>query len=551
MIIMEIIKEFDSKLFDTLSKSSNRVFFYCAAVKHNTARWSKSAVEYFGLPGEYLSPTSIWDERVHPDDFENYNKSFIDMFNHVTPYHNCEYRIKNAQGEYVWVNCRGYMNYDSNGEPEFFAGYVTNMGTINKVDVVTGLWTSYGFRNDATQLLEEGKSGAAVQIDITNFKRINSQFGYDFGDVVMYTIGQKLKSIVGEKSLYRMDGAQFAFLIEGGRDDVVKLRDKIADRISELTVNDIDLHIEFSCGATVFPEDGEFIDQIQSNLFHALSNSKHSGVGELVFFSQDLAEKRNKILRLGECLRRSIENDCEGFRIVFQPIIDKNSGELHSAEVLLRWSNAEFTHVGPVEFIPILEETRGIIPVGKWIIDKAFSYVAEWNRTNNVHKLKHVNINFSYIQFKDKTLKDYVVQKLDEYGLPHNTLIAELTESCRVECTGKFATLLQEYRDEGIIIALDDFGTGYASLALLKDMPADIVKLDHSMTRTIADREKDRNLVEFIISYCNKMNIDVCTEGVETGDIVNIVSSAGTQYMQGYYYDKPLEANEFFEKYIL
>ena len=166
------------------------------------------------------------------------------------------------------------------------------------------------------------------------------------------------------------------------------------------------------------------------------------------------------------------------------------------------------------------------------------------------HKLPHVNINFSYIQFSDETLKDYIISKLNEYKLPHNILIAELTESCRVEYTEDLAAILQSLRDEGISIALDDFGTGYASLMLLKDTPTDIVKLDHTMTRSIKDRPKDRSLVEFIIKYCIQAGIQVCTEGVENKDIQDIVKSAGTSFLQGYLYDKPLPPDEFFEKYI-
>ena len=233
-----------------------------------------------------------------------------------------------------------------------------------------------------------------------------------------------------------------------------------------------------------------------------------------------------------------------------QPIIDARNGQVHSAEALLRWSHKDFPNVGPMDFVPILEQTGQIIPVGKWVIDQALKYVAEWNKSTVTHRLRCVNINFSYVQFSDKSLKEYVVSKLDEYGLSHNTLVAELTESCRIEHTEQFVKNLQGFRDEGIAIALDDFGTGYASLVVLKDTPTDIVKLDHTMTRTIKDRPKDRSLVEFIIKYCNEMNIEVCTEGVENEEILGIVKSAGTGLMQGYYFDRPLEMNNFFEKYI-
>lgn len=547
----QILTELDSRLFDTLVECSDRIFFYYADLKKNIARWSKSAVEYFGLPSEILSPSTLWDAKVHPDDFADYQQTFINMVTHVTPYHNCEYRVSIASGEYVWVHCRGYMNYDEEGMPEFFAGYVTNMGTINKVDKVTGLWTSYGFRSDVSKMLKREQRGAAMLFDIVNFKQINANYGYEFGDKVLRAIGEELEKIAGKKvHAYRMDGAQFAVCIEGTDKELESCNKILVQKLEKIVVDDVMIHPDFYIGAVVFPKDGAVVDQVQSNLFYSLSYAKQLKSKDMVFFSKELYEKRNNRVRLNEALRRSIDEDFQGFRIVLQPVIDAKTGKLHSAEVLLRWSSEEFPKAGPIDFVPILEETRKIIPVGRWIIDQALSYVSKWNHMPGTEKLPHININFSYIQLIDHTLRDYVIGKLDEYELPHDTLVAELTESCRIEYNDSLGEILQSYHDAGIMIALDDFGTGYASLTVLKDIPADIVKLDYTMIRTVVDRPKDRNLVEFIITYCAKMQIAVCTEGVETEQTLGIVRDAGATYIQGYYYDRPLEAEDFFKKYI-
>ncbi len=547
----ENLNNIDSKLYTALSKSCSNMFFYHADVKKGVSYWSEEAKQYFGLPSTVLSPPSIWDERIHPDDMSDYEKNFEDMMAGITPYHNCEYRIKNAKGEYIWVNCRGYMMYDENGVPEFFAGFVRNMGQITKIDPVTEMWNSYAFHNDMRAMLEKGAEGAAMQIDIRNFKRINAKYGYDFGDVVLYTIGQQLLNVCEKRALvYHNAGTQFVMIMEGGREEIIDLHKDIARQIEDITVNGKLLHIDFSSGATLFPQDGIFFDNINSNLCYALASAKQTHAADVVFYSKEIFEQRNRIARMNEALRKSIANDFEGFRVVLQPVLDAKTGNLHSAEALLRWGNEEFPNTSPMEFVPLLEQTEKIIPVGKWIIDKVFGYIAEWNKSDTTHKLPHANINFSYIQFSDKTLKDYIISKLDEYNLPHDTLIAELTESCRIEYTDNLAEILQSFRDEGITIALDDFGTGYASLMLLKDTPTDIVKLDHTMMRTIQNRPKDRTLVEFIIKYCKEIDIDVCAEGVENEEIQNIVKAAGTALLQGYYYDKPLETEDFYEKYI-
>lgn len=546
-------QEFDSRLFELLSNSSNRTFIFYSNMKENRARWSKSAVDYFGLSGEILySASEEWAAKIHPDDLALYNLDFENMAKHVTPYHNCEYRIMNAAGEYVWVNCRGYVTYDAEGNMEWFGGFVTNMGQRNKIDPVTSLWTVFEFRSFVQRMLDNGKQGGILLLGIENFKRVNAEYGYSFGDKTLYVIGQKLLSLMDKQArVYRMDGAVFSIVMSDGNEtSLTALRDKIEYAMDELIVNNQVLHLNFQSVATIFPRDGIYLDQIQNNLFYALEQAKQKKTRKLVFYSEKLYNERNHLAHLKEEIGRSVNNNFDGFRVVFQPLIDAESGQCIAAEALLRWKNDKFGNVSPMDFVPILEETKQIVQVGKWVIDQSLQYLSRWYGNGENGSLKTININVSYIQFQDETLIDYVTQKLDEYGLPHDALVLELTESCRVEQTALLANILQAFKDAGIEIALDDFGTGYASLTVLKDIPADIVKIDHTMTRTIVDRPKDKTLIEFIVMYCRKVGIRVCVEGVETEAALAVVKNAGAELIQGYYYDKPLEAEEFERKYI-
>ena len=205
---------------------------------------------------------------------------------------------------------------------------------------------------------------------------------------------------------------------------------------------------------------------------------------------------------------------------------------------------------GPMDFIPILENSKEIIRVGKWVIDQSLQTLARWREQIGHMPLKRLQINVSYVQFKDPELLGYVVERLDHYQLPHDAVMLELTESCRVEQTSFLSDVLQTFKDAGISIALDDFGTGYASLTVLKDIPADMVKLDHTMTRSITEKPKDKALIEFIVTYCKKVGIAVCAEGVEKVEALSIVRNAGVECIQGYYYDKPLELDTFYRKYV-
>lgn len=552
MDLDSIMRGYDSKLFDVLSQSSNRTFFFASNMKENTARWSKGAVEYFGLESEILFPADIeWLKRIHPDDKAAYLKDFEDMANHVSAYHDVEYRMLNAEQEYVWVNCKGYMTYDDEGKMDFFAGFVTNMGVKNKIDPVTGMWTVQEFRNDTEDLLYKNKGGAAVIIGLSNFKRVNDEFGYSYGDKTLYAIAHRMLAVrTPGTRLYRMDGSDFALLMEEGTPgDVEREVEKMQQAFAMLDIERNQIHLDFRAGAVLFPQNGKYIDQIMSNMMIALENAKNAGRASVVFYTEEMHLKKTRVLRLRDAMRECVNDNFRGFSIVMQPIIDSRTGRGTSCETLLRWSDERFSGVGPMEFIPILEDTGYIISVGKWIIEQVLHYLREWDDKGN-SPIEKVHVNVSYVQLHDDDLVDFTVNKLKEYNIEPGRLVLELTESCRIGRVDELSARLQNFKDHGISIALDDFGTGYASLAVLKDIPTDIVKLDHTMIKSVVGTEKERKLIEFIISFCNNVGIIVCAEGVENPAILGIVNRAGAELLQGYYFDKPLCVDDFYDKYV-
>lgn len=552
MELDNIMSGYDSKLFDVLAQSSNRTFFFASNMKANTARWSKGAVEYFGLKSEILYPADMeWLKLIHPDDKAAYLKDFEDMANHVSAYHDVEYRIRNAGGEYVWVNCKGYMTYDDEGKMDFFAGFVTNLGVRNKIDPVTGLWTLQEFRKDTENMLYNNKSGVAVMIGLSNFKRINDEFGYSYGDKTLYAIAHRMLEVRTKGTrLYRMDGSDFALLIEEGNcEDAMREIEKIQQAFSALHIEREEVYLDFRAGAVLFPQDGKYIDQIMSNMLVALENAKNVGRKGVVLYTEEMHLKKTRMLRLRDAIRESVNDNFKGFSIVMQPIIDSKTGKGTSCETLLRWSDERFPGIGPMEFIPVLEDTAFIIPVGKWIIDQVLKDLREWEDKGN-NPIEKVHVNVSYIQLHDDELVDYTVSKLREYHIAPERIVLELTESCRIGRIDELTERLQKFKDQGISIALDDFGTGYASLAVLKDIPTDIVKLDHTMIKSVLGTVKERKLIEFIISFCNNVGIIVCAEGVENTTIMGIVNEAGAGLLQGYYFDKPLRVDEFYNKYV-
>lgn len=546
-----MLNESDSILFEMLSDSSSRTFFFFSNLQENCSRWSKGAVEYFGLESEMLYPAlELWTEKIYPDDVETYLSEFDEMVHRHGTYHDCEYRIKNAQGDYVWVNCKGMVRYDEKDQPYLFAGFVTNMGSRNKFDPVTNLMAAYEFRNDLDARLQRGENGAALILSVSQFKRVNDLYSFSFGDKVLREIANRFQTCAPKDAeIYRMEGTDFGMLVPNAtRQDVDALYKLMQKETETIVLEGDEVPIQFQAGCVFYPEHGDFVDPLQTHLFYALSRAKQLKTNEMIYYSAEIHKEQNERAKLRDALRKSVQNDFDSFRVVYQPIMDKSGERLVAAEALLRWKCDAFPQIGPVAFVPVLEETGLIKDVGKWVLSQCIKRMDTWKKEHNMSVKIHVNM--SLIQLMDNDLASFLQKELGKYNVSPEQLVLELTESCRVEYSEELGKELQQFRDLGMEIALDDFGTGYASLSVLKDIPADIVKLDHTLIRSMMNRPKDRKLIEFIIMFCKNMDISVCAEGVENEEILSLVTDAGANMLQGYHFDRPLEEKEFFAKYI-
>ena len=204
----------DNDLFQALSTTSHHVYIYACDMKKDLSRWSENAVDYFDMPGEYMTNAgSIWLKRIHPDDRERYTRDLEQVFSGRNTHHKCEYRALNRHGEYVWLECRGTLILDGEQKPKLFAGLMTRLDAKNKYDPLTNLKTIYAFNNcDFT-----GKPGSLLLIDLDHFREIINKFGYSFGDNVLYRFSRKLELLCGpDRDVYRLEGDEFIILSPGG-----------------------------------------------------------------------------------------------------------------------------------------------------------------------------------------------------------------------------------------------------------------------------------------------------------------------------------------------
>ena len=546
----------DNRIFTAFSETSARRYIYVCNLATNVSRWSKNAVDYFGFEGEYIYDFgSSWEALIHPDDVEVYRKDISAFFAGKKKNHYAEYRVRNAEGEYVFVTCRGIILKGENGESDLFAGTLINHGVADFVDPVTGLYNNYKFMQTKKELIRAKQHMHILMIGLNNFGDINYTYNFFFGNTILNQFSNKIRSLMNEDStLYRMDGPKFAIICKDSSNEAIEeLYANIQEMSKHFTTDEnIDIPLMISGGAIEINDFNVTEQSIYGCLSHAYADSKYKNHSELVFYDTSLQSTYREALNLLTALRQSIANDCEGFYLNFQPLINPSNNEIIGAEALLRYKDKDFGEVSPGKFIPLLEEDACFFDLGTWILKQAL--------TEGKNFLKYnpnlvIDVNLSYTQISQARFRDVLVDVLDETQFPVKNLCLELTESCR----DLDVTLLREevmfYRSLGIKVAVDDFGTGTSCLALLRDIPVDCLKLDQSFVLNLPNNTIDQYIIDAFVQCANNLKINICLEGVENKFIRSLVEKYKVGMHQGFLYSRPVSISKYLEllqnKYIV
>lgn len=542
--------ELDSRIFEGFAETSKRRYVYVCNMETGVSRWSKNAVEYFGLPGEYFENAGeIWGNCIHPADREMYFKDIEAVFSGEKERHELDYRAKNIEGNYVTCTCRGIVLKGKDGEADLFVGTIVNHGIVENIDATTNLYNIYEFWKNIHMVSESGDCCRVLMIGINNFSDINAIYGYSYGDKVLRELSNILLELVREiGKVYRMDGVHFACILPECSDKELEdfyERVQYAARHS-LFVDGVRISISVSGGVVDFH--GEYDEYlVQTNAKHALGQSKQEKNGELYYFDNRLLANNRRNLEVLNALRKSIVNQCEGYYLCFQPIISANLGEeLVGAEALLRWNLEPFGEVPPGMFIPWLENDPSFYELGNWIIREA---LVKGKRILEDYPDFVLNVNIAYTQLSHIGFVDSVKAILKETGYPAGNLCLELTERCRQLEKEYLRKEIDELKAIGIKIAMDDFGTGFSSLNLLSELPVNTIKIDRGFIVDIQTNETNQAIVEAITNCARKLNVHVCCEGLETKEMIEFIRQYPIYSIQGYYYSKPIRIEPFMAKF--
>lgn len=539
-----------SSLFEAFAEASEYVYIYVTDMKTGKARWSSGAVKYFGLPGEYMDdPGKLWGEKIHPDDREIYFDDIDAVFSGKTTRHSCQYRALNQYGNYVWLECKGTMIYDSDGNMSVFAGLMTRLDSQNKYDSLTGLLTRYEFYNyDFSK-----EPGAVILLGVDSFRKVISAYGYNYGDEVLIELSKQMSLACrdGGQMIFRFTGDEFIVILPGADEkEAFSFFDKLNKIAKELEISDgRKTALSISAGAVKYPISDGDKDDLINHLEVSLDYVKRTRKGRMEFYSNTIKEVQQRLFYIKEDIKKSINNDFCGFEMYYQPWVDAHGEKIVGCEALLRWKGEQVQDAGPMEFIPVLEETGEIIQVGYWVMDQAMKQQKEWQaRFGDIY----ISFNVSYQQFLEENFVDEVMKAAKKYNINPSNMVLELTESSDVKNPEDLAAVFHELRDMGFKIALDDFGTAYASMELLKKLPADTIKIEHSFVRELSKdgHEVDFAIIDSLLHLCKRLNCQSVVEGVENRDVDEIIRKMDATYLQGYYYSKPI-CKEEFEKMLL
>lgn len=540
-------------LFDALTMGTDD-YLFVGNMKTGVFRYSPSMVDEFGLPGEVVeNAAAFWGNLIHPSDKSGFLESNQEIADGRTEYHNIEYRAKNIRGEWLWLRCRGKMIRDEAGSPNMFAGMITNLGKNNQLDHMTGLYNRFEFEGAAKKYLVDyaaTKHMGIIILDMDGFKNINDLYDRSFGDEVLRITAQKISALLpANAQLYRMDGDEFGILILNG--DTVECFN-IFSRIQEVfghqqEHNGRKYYCSLSAGYAAYPHDADNYQELLKCANYSLEHSKNIGKNRLTVYSAEITGKRERALELTQLLRESIERGFAGFSVHYQPQVHSSDGRLYGAEALARWHCSKYGSISPVEFIPLLEQTGLIVPVGAWILKQAAAQCKAWTKYMPDF---HMSINLSYRQLLEGNMVLSIRELLHELKLAPANITLELTETYLVKMDDAVAHVLAGFKDIGVRLAMDDFGVGYSSLFSLKNTPVDMVKIDRDFVKGIPDSVFNVIFIRSITELCHNVGKAVCLEGVETDAQYGVVGDTGLELIQGYYFGKPMPPDAFEEKYM-
>lgn len=538
-----IIKTLDTSMDD---------YLYIMDLQHDYYCISKNAAVRFLLPStEFHNVTENLKKVILPEDMPLVLEDIDLITRGKKQFHDIQYRWLDQEHRSVWINCRGRVTYDEGGSPEFLIGCINEVGKKQMADNVSGLLGESSLKRDLIE--HDGRlNGFLLRLGIDRFKEINENQGMDYGDMILRKTAECIASVIrpGQK-LYRIVADEFAVVDFSGRteEDAIRLYEEIRQKINEfIAENEYEVFYTISAGIMEF---SSVVNHTYYNLMKlsefSLNEAKDSGKNKYYIYTRTDYHVFTHKKELTKLMRNAINNNFVGFNAHFQPIMDIKNNRLIGAETLMRFWCEEKGNITPYEFVPLLEDSGLIIPVGRWILYKAMEACKEIQKRIPGFR---VSVNISYVQVLRSNILEDILYGLRQFDLSPESLIIELTESGFLEENSNFIRFCDGLKKYGIPLALDDFGTGYSNFHYLSHLTPNTIKIDRSFTLKALKSDYEFGLLQHMADMTHSIDSKFCIEGIETEEELNKISKMGPDYIQGYFFGRPCEYDRFVEDFV-
>lgn len=528
-------------------------YLYIMDLKNDYFYMSPNSLERFNMPDNgFYDAVKKLEDIVYAEDYEVLRGDIRQIIQGEKDFHNIQYRWLGKNREPIWINCRGRVVRDENKIPTFLVGCVNEIGARQKADNVSGLLLETSLEEELRAREGGCLDGFILRLGIDNFKEINESKGIDYGDMVLRKTAECIRSVINpSQMLYRVVADEFVVVdLNGG--NAAQARDLYCDirrKIDQFIENN---HYEvfFTISAGILE-----LDDVQNQEYHnlmklsefALNEAKNNGRNKSYIYNEEDYKNFQHKKNLIQIMRKSVNNNFQGFEAYFQPIVDINEKRLSSAETLLRFKSEETGMVSPVEFIPLLEESGLIIPVGRWVLERAMEACS---RIRTKIPDFRVSVNLSYVQIMKSNVLEDILSGIEKYQLKEGSILIELTESGFLESNAYFIGFCDGLQENGIPLALDDFGTGYSNFHYLYNINPSTIKIDRSFTLKALNSDYEYQLLQHMVDMTHSIDSKLCIEGIETQQELSKICEMGPDYIQGYYFGKPCPLETFMNEFI-
>ena len=530
-------------------------YLYVYDLQNNTIEFSESAVNRFKISDNVMNDfTNDVLQLVYEEDRKMLQEHLTAIYEGKEKVHNLHYRWLDKEDMPVWINCRGIVIDDSQGNAQYLVGCMKETGNQRRADNVTGLLGGPEFNAYMRSQKTHISKGFLMHIGIDDFGAINSSRGAAYGNYILKGVADCIKECLSDKQkIYHLVADQYVIvdLEHSSEEYAAELKKMIDARLYKFIVSEkYEAVFSISVGVVDAATACEGYEECRKKFAFVLKKAKKMGKNGFYIFDENDYESFLRTGRIVAELRNSVVNGFNGFEVYYQPIVDCSSERVIGAEALMRFSmtSEEDTEtVSPVDFIPLLEETGLIIPAGRYILDEAAKTCCEIQQYIPGFKM---NINVSYVQIMHGNVERDILDVIKKYGLQPDSICIEMTESGFMDMTPVFCRFRKVLDENHICFVIDDFGTGYSNFHCIRDMNPSYVKMDKDFTAKAMNNARDFELYKNIIPMVHSINVSICAEGIEKKEWCQKMKEMQVDYLQGYFYGRPCAKEQFVQQVL-